>query len=131
MSQQTFWGALPTIIILLITIVGWIYAIGKGKERMSHMLTREEFEGLCKANQNTCAQDVGKKVEEINKSIQTSNKELRVLVIDLHSKQSDRIEKMDEKRELAKDGNTKSISELNTAIGRIEGVLETIRSANL
>ena len=94
------------------------------------MLTKEEFLKYCKVNQGDCAKGVGGKIDELKK-----------LAIELHDKQSNKIEQMDEKREKAKTDTSDSISQssketakelsqFNSRLGKIEGHIEAMRNGN-
>jgi len=120
MTLQDFYKLWPIVFAALGTIVGWAVTYGKVKARMDTMVTKEELNAHCEATRRRWSDEVGTKIAGVNKSI----KDMENLVIRLHNSQSKKIDLMDDKRESAKDSNSKTIGALSSAIGRIEGRLD-------
>ena len=100
--NQTFMDTLikllPTVVPLLIVIGGMLFGYGKLKARS---VTKDE----CKKNQKDC-----------NATIKRDIKELKELTIELHDKQSKRIETLREKT-----------SDMNETLSELRGYLSTER----
>lgn len=77
------------------------------------MVSNEALLIHCKRTQRECSQGVGTKIDE-----------LKSLVIQLHNSQTDKIDKMDEKREDAKNVNAGELRGMAVAIGKIEQYIE-------
>ncbi len=69
-----------------------------------------------------CSENIEKKSENIGKKID----KLQNLVINLHDKQSKKIERMDNKREAAKSKNSEQLMNINSSIGKISGQVEIL-----
>jgi len=115
MLTMTFWQTYhQSILTLAIIFAGALVAWGR---LISTMLTKTEFKALCDSNQDKCYMDVSRKIEHVHTSI----RELKMLVIDLHDKQTEKIEAMDSKREDAKKISHAEMIEITKALGRVEG----------
>ena len=82
---------------------------------MNNFVSKEEFNKSCKGNQISCGASVSVKVGE-----------LKELFITLHKAQTAKIERMDEKRENAKEDNNRELMSMAVAIGKIEKHIEFI-----
>lgn len=73
-------------------------------------------------------QSVDKKTDEIKDGFEKAVEKIQILVIDLHEKQSKRIEDMDSKRERAKDDMNQKFQDMSEgvqrSIGRLEGLIK-------
>ena len=107
------------LIPIVISVGGFLVAYGQMKEKM---LTKEQFKLFCDANQLTCSKAVSAKIDNVADDV----KDLKGLVIDLHDKQTEKMEKMDQKREDSKDSTSDEIKKLSIVIGRVEGHLSAI-----
>ena len=105
---------LSILIPITLSIGGFLVAYGQMKEKM---LTKEQFKIFCDASQLSCSGKVSEKID----NVATSVRELKCLVVDLHEKQSHRIDQMDDKREDARELYNKELRAIVLSIGRIEG----------
>ena len=99
---------------IIISVGGFLVAYGQMKEKM---LTKEQFKIFCDANQLSCATAVSTKIDRVSDDV----KELKGLVIELHDRQTTKIESMDNKREDARELYNKELRAIVLSIGRIEG----------
>lgn len=117
-DEITFWKMAPVVISglsFLIMIGGFLFTFGRLREQMKTFISKSEFDKACRDNQNQCGADVGEKLDK-----------LKDLFISLHDKQTERIEKMDEKREDAKEASGRELTNMAVAIGKIEKHIEVM-----
>lgn len=114
MKPEILVQLIPTLVSLVVLICGFLIAFAKVK---ATMITKEQFDDYCKANQSNCSVTVGKKIDE-----------LKAIVIEFRKEQSKKIEEMDNKRESSRVETSEKIGELNKTIGRMEGHLESINN---
>ncbi len=98
---------------LLLVVGGHLFTLGKIKEST---VTKDKLKETIDGHKKQCNGDVVNKIDE-----------LKDLVVLLHDKQSEKIEKMDNKRETAKSQNNEELMKINASIGKISGYIEAIK----
>lgn len=98
---------LSAVVTVLFCCIGYIFAIGKF--RASVMIKDE-----CEKKRLHCTQTIETKIDKLIESISNMDKKIDV---------------MDDKRERAKEDNNRSLMDINTAIGRLEGAHNLTQSS--
>lgn len=116
-TNPSFWDKIlqwkEVIFIFISFCGGLLISIGRIQAKM---VTKDILEKHCSDKQGGCQEEFTKKIDEV-----------KDLVIDLHKRQSAKIEEMDEKRERAKDDMSEKFSEIKGAIGELKGAIENIK----
>jgi hypothetical protein len=128
------------VVTLLICLAGALIAVGRIKQmvaqnELSTQSTRKEIEAIhsklalvvmkgdCEKQSDKCRIALCSKINEVKDRVA----EVKDLVIELHEKQSSKIDKLDEKREAAKDLYAKDFNKIIAFMSRVEQLLKNER----
>jgi len=111
---------ITTIFSTIVLVSGFIFTFGRLKEKI---MTKDD----CSEKRDVCGEGVSKKMKNYDGKVVKKIDDLKILVIELHEKQSKRIEDMDNKREQAKDIQNEEMKKLHQTIGQIKGLVQRTR----
>jgi len=138
--MDLFLKLIGPIVTLLICLGGAFIAIGRLKQMIAQneKISKQNSDDInvifkllngvvtkdhCEKQADKCRLALCNKINEVRANVI----EIKHLVIELHDKQTDKIEELDTKREAAKDNISKELGEIKIFMGKVEHLLNNER----